>query len=113
MKKILLMSILLFCAGNLAAKHDGWYVNTLTRNYPTPHLTWAKNFPEAKVLLIFPRIEGRHVAELLQRYPVKETVFVTYNGQKIAHDGVYDAALSGTGTYEKNAEIREKIQKKI
>ena len=47
MKKILLMSILLFCAGNLAAKHDGWYVNTLTRNYPTPHLTWAKNFPEA------------------------------------------------------------------
>ncbi|MBE6377074.1 MAG: hypothetical protein E7050_11530 [Lentisphaerae bacterium] len=112
MKKILLMSILLFCAGNLAAKHDGWYVNTLTRNYPTPHLTWAKNFPEAEVLLIFPRIEGRHVAELLQRYPVKETVFVTYNGQKIAHDGVYDAALSGTGTYEKNAEIREKIQKK-
>ncbi|MBE6378511.1 MAG: hypothetical protein E7051_06820 [Lentisphaerae bacterium] len=112
MKKIYLMLLLLFCAGNLVAKHDGWYVNTLTRNYRTEHLVWAKNFSPVKLLLIFPRIEGRHVAELLQRYPAQETVFVTYNGQKIAHDGVYDAALSGTGTYEKNAEIREKIQQK-
>ena len=108
MKKLLLLSALL--AGSVAfAKHDGWYVNDLTENYKTEHLSWDKTTAPLNVFFYVQPTGARDVIELVQRMNIKYTPFLTQTYYIYASEGVYRAALSGTSPYEKNEELRAKL----
>ena len=109
MKKLLLLSALL--AGTAVfAKHDGWYVNDLTENYKTEHLSWDKTTASLNVFFYVQPTGARDVIELVQRMNIKYTPFLTQTYYIYASEGVYRAALSGTSPYEKNEELRAKLK---
>ncbi len=107
MKK-LLFSTCLLAAAFAFAKHDGWYVNKLTENYKTPHLSWDKTTQPLKVLFFIQPTGARDVIELAQRMNIKYTPFITDTYYSYASPSVYRAALTGTTAFEKNEEIRNK-----
>ena len=107
MKKLFFTACLL-AASLTYAKHDGWYVNKLTENYKTPHLTWDKTTPPLKVLFFIQPTGARDVVELAQRMNIKYTPFITNTYYSYTSNSVYRAALSGTSEFEKNEEIRQK-----
>lgn len=107
MKKLFFTACLL-AASLTYAKHDGWYVNELTENYKTPHLTWDKTTQPLKVLFFIQPTGARDVIELAQRMNIQYTPFITYTYYAYTSDSVYRAALSGTSEFEKNEEIRRK-----
>ncbi|MBR2425214.1 MAG: beta-galactosidase [Lentisphaeria bacterium] len=108
MKKSLLLTCSMLAASLLCAKHDGWYVNKLTENYKTPHLTWDKTMQPLNVLFFIQPTGARDVIELAQRMNIKYTPFITEQYYTYASTSVYRAALSGTSAFEKNEDIRTK-----
>lgn len=111
MKKLLFLCCL-FALCAVFAKHDGWYVNQLTENYKTHCLEWDKSSPELNVLFILQPTGARDVIELKQRFNLKFTPFLAQGPAVVTSENVYRAALSGTGIFEKNEEIRAKAGKK-
>ena len=108
-KTIMLLAACL--AGSIAyAKHDGWYVNTLTENFRTEHLAWDKTDPPLKVLFYVRHYGARDVVELAQRMNLEYTPYLS-DGTRFYIDNVYAAALTGNSQFEKSEELREKAGK--
>ena len=108
MKKSVLSVCAMLAASLVFAKHDGWYVNKLTENYKTPHLTWDKTMQPLNVLFFIQPTGARDVIELAQRMNIKYTPFITDTYYSYASESVYRAALTGTSAFEKNEDIRQK-----
>ncbi len=108
MKKTLLLTGVLLATSLVSARHDGWYVNTLTENYKTPHLTWDKTMQPLKVLFFIQPTGARDVIELAQRMNIKYTPFITDTYYSYASESVYRSALTGTSESEKNEDLRQK-----
>lgn len=108
MKKVLLFTALLSSAVSFA-KHDGWYVNELTENYKTEHLTWDKTTPQLNVLFFVQPTGARDVLELAQRMNIRYVPFLPQTYYTYASENVYRAALSGTSPFEKDEELRAKL----
>ena len=113
MKKTLLLTGALLAASLVSARHDGWYVNTLTENYKTPHLTWDKTMQPLKVLFFIQPTGARDVIELAQRMNIKYTPFITDTYYSYASESVYRAALTGTSETEKNEDLRQKADQDL
>ena len=112
MKKLLLFTAL-FSGAALFAKHDGWYVNKLTENYKTEHLTWDKSTQPLNVLFFVQPTGARDVIELAQRMNIKYVPFLPNTYYSYASESVYRAALSGTSPFEKNEELRAALSGKF
>ena len=112
MKKLLLFTAL-FSGAALFAKHDGWYVNKLTENYKTEHLTWDKTTQPLNVLFFVQPTGARDVIELAQRMNIKYVPFLPNTYYSYASESVYRAALSGTSPFEKNEELRAALSGKF
>jgi len=99
--------------GSIAyAKHDGWYVNTLSGNYRTEHLIWDKTNLPLKVLFYVRYYGARDVVELAQRMNLEYTPYLS-DGTRFYIDNVYAAALTGNSQFEKSEELREKAGKDL
>jgi hypothetical protein len=94
-----------------AGRADGAFLNTITDNYVTPHLDWAKPLAGGppKVLFITPRKAAREVVELCERMDIDRQAVLTYNPSTMALNNVYESLVSGTSMAEKTRELQDKI----
>ena len=107
--KRLAFVIMLLLALESAAKHDGWYNYTLTRNYVTPHLDWGMgNAPPLRVLLMLQPRGARDAVEIAERMNLEYTEFITHSHDRFFGSDVYTSALTGSSRKEKEDEIRRK-----
>ncbi|MFA6567061.1 MAG: beta-galactosidase [Victivallales bacterium] len=97
-------------------KLDGSYLRDVTMKVETPHLEWAKPLAGGPVraLLLSPRnIAARELVELAQRLDLDFEAFVSFRAcAPLAQDNMYDGAVEGTTTAEKEAELLRKLDRK-
>ncbi len=106
-------------AGELCAaggKLDGSYLHNVTMKVETAHLDWAKPLAggPVKALLLSPRnLAAREIVELAQRLDLDFEAFLSFRAcAPIAMDDIYEGAVTGTSTAEKEAEILRKVEGK-
>jgi Beta-galactosidase len=114
MKKILSLTFLSLFAVSAVAKHDGTYINKLTRNYQTKHTSWANKFINGpiKTLFIVSRKGGREVIEAAQRVPLDFNAVTLVNSRTVAVENIYEGAIDGTGMHEKKLELVRAVNQK-
>ena len=114
MKKILSMTLASLFATCSFAKHDGNYLNKLTRNYKTKHLAWFEK-PQGgavKTLFIVSRKGGREVIEAAQRMSLDFNAVPLVNARKVAVENIYEGAIEGTGLHEKKTALVRAVDRK-
>lgn len=97
-----------------AGRHDGSHLHELTCEVVTPHLDWAKQLEggPVKALFIVPRnLAAREVVELAERVELDFDAVTTGHHGALGRDDVYNAAVTGTTTFEKTQELIDKLDK--
>jgi Beta-galactosidase len=114
MKKILSMTLVSLFATCSFAKHDGDYLNKLTRNYKTEHLSWFEkpHGGPVKTLFIVSRKGGREVIEAAQRMSLDFNAVPLVNSRKVAVENIYEGAIEGTGLHEKKMALVRAVDQK-
>jgi Beta-galactosidase len=114
MKKILSLTLASLFATCSFAKHDGDYLNKLTRNYKTKHLSWFEkpHGGAVKTLFIVSRKGGREVIEAAQRMSLDLNAVPLVNARKVAVENIYEGAIEGTGLHEKKMALVRAVDKK-
>ncbi|OGV49889.1 MAG: hypothetical protein A2X49_07530 [Lentisphaerae bacterium GWF2_52_8] len=106
----LLSTLLVFSLGLSAfARHDGDFMRLVTRENPTPHLSWAQDIPSASLRVFFVSNgqNARALAELAQRMNIDYTEFIGNMGST----DVYNGAMTGTSPAERSKELSDKLLK--
>ena len=90
---------------------DCRFLHEMTGEIVTPHYDFRGSASEKplKALFVLDRNGARDAVEVVQRFNVEPTYFLTVGGNNIASDDMYEAAWKGTSTHEKTLELDDKL----
>ena len=90
---------------------QGRYLHEMTGEYVTPHFDFRGSVAERplKALFVLDRRGARDAVEVVQRFNVEPTYFLTVSGDRIAAEDMYESAWKGTSVHEKTRELDEKL----
>ena len=114
MNKISLLTAAVFSSGALFAVLPCRYLHEMTGEYVTAHHSFRGSLAEKplKTLFILDRRGARDAVEVVQRFNVEPTYFLTIYGNRIAAEDMYESAWEGTTLYEKTRELDLKLNEK-
>ena len=114
MNRIVMSAAAVFSSGVLFAALPCRYLHEMTGEYVTEHHSFRGSLAEKplKTLFILDRRGARDAVEVVQRFNVEPTYFLTIYGNRIAAEDMYESAWEGTTLHEKTRELDLKLNEK-